>query len=67
MLFDIFIIAHIKILIFSLCALRMAVTLQVRVDTLTRLGAFEVIRVGAGDTVKTRAAARCLTIVGIRE
>ena len=53
MLFDIFIIAHIKILIFSLCALRMAVTLQVRVDTLIRIFAFEVIRVGAGETVKT--------------
>ena len=55
MVFDIFWITFLQILIFSLRALRMAVTDQVRMDTLTRLGAVEVIRISAGHTVRSRA------------
>ena len=51
MIFNIFFITFIKILIFSLCALRMAITNQVRMYTLTRLGAVEINRIGAGKTV----------------
>ena len=51
MIFNIFFITYIKILIFSLCALRMAVTDQVRVDTLARTGAVEVGLVCAGEAV----------------
>ena len=61
MIFNIFFITFIKILIFSLCALRMAITDQVRMDTLTRLGADEIFRVGAGHTVKIWTEARRLT------
>ena len=64
MVFDILWVAFIKILIFSLFTLRMAITDQVWMETLC-ICAFEVMRIGAGNTIKFRTGARGLAVVGI--
>ena len=51
-------VALLKILIFSPWTLRMTITLQVRMEACVCGGALEIIRIGAGDAVKTKVGVR---------
>ena len=56
----------VQIFILAIRTLRVAITPEVRMDTLARLGTRDILRIGAGLAAWTWLQARGLAIVGVR-
>ena len=58
--------ALVQIFILAIRTLRVAITPEVRMDTLARLGTRDILGIGAGLAARTRLRARGLAIVRVR-